>query len=501
MSEPHESVVTPPRDYFFLALVLLLAFTLDTLLYSIVIPFLPARVLALGASQSLVGVLFASYAAGLLLMTPLAGRLTDRFGGQLILELGLLLLLVSTLVFALASNLPLLFLARTLQGVAAAIPWTAGLTIITEHYSGTERYRRFTQVFSATSMGTLVGPSLGGLLYTWRGFQAPFVVVAALIVLDAVAMLAVFARMPHTRGSSRRNSAASTVTAPMTARSETPLRRLLDYPHVATALLITGAGALLLALLDPTLPVLLSERYGLVPVTIGLVFGGMTILFILLQSVMVALLKKYSTGTALFFGLTIGPLALILVAVSATLVHVLVALGILALSFAFLLTPALELLTQTAQQTVVQPKRGGAVSGLAAVRPKEAAAAEVLPYGTVYAGYNVAYAVGMLLGPTLAGVAVTLLGWTLGLALTGFALLLLYLPLSLKMFFGSPPPLPQSHTQEQTSRIEIMEIMEAVELVQIVATEEIFEIEEIEEIEEIGPELTRADKGVNGGRY
>jgi hypothetical protein len=45
--------------------------------------------------------------------------------------------------------------------------------------------------------------------------------------------------------------------------------------------------------------------------------------------------------------------------------------------------------------------------------------------------------------------------------------------------------------------------MKAVEAVQIVATEEIFvieEIDEIEEIEEIGPELTRADKGVNGGR-
>ena len=126
--------------------------------------------------------------------------------------------------------------------------------------------------------------------------------------------------------------------------------RLLRHGQIIQALFITSAGALLLALLDPTLPVLLAERFGLAPLAIGLVFGGVTMLFILVQNVVTVLLKSYSSGVALFFGLTMGPLALILVAVGVTLVHVLVALILLSFSFAFLLTPALELLTQTAQR-------------------------------------------------------------------------------------------------------------------------------------------------------
>src|SRR5215469_3903339 len=106
MSEQYQSATTKAQGFSFLPLVLLLAFFLDTLLYGLVIPFLPAQVLALGASQSVVGILFASYAAGLLRATPLAGRLTDLFGGQHMVELGLLLLLASTLVYASASTLP-----------------------------------------------------------------------------------------------------------------------------------------------------------------------------------------------------------------------------------------------------------------------------------------------------------------------------------------------------------------------------------------------------------
>jgi len=480
MSEQYQSATTKAQGFSFLPLVLLLAFILDTLLYGLVIPFLPAQVLALGASQSVVGILFASYAAGLLLATPLAGRLTDRFGGQPMVELGLLLLLASTLVYASASTLPLLFLARTLQGVAAAIPWTAGLAIIAEHYSGIERYRRFTQVFSATSIGTLVGPSLGGILYTWGGFQAPFFVVGGLIVLDAITTLAVFARLSHARKTQLRKSSFESAAQPLPSGTRPTSVQPLAYRRVAMALLITSAGALLVSLLDPTLPVLLADRYGLVPLTIGLVFGGMTVLFVLVQSVVGALLKKYNSGTALFFGLTIGPLALILVAVSGTLMHVLVALGILAFSYAFLLTPALELLTQTAQQAVARVKKGNVTSGSRRVRPQNTAEKEVLPYGRLYASYSVAYSFGMLVGPVLASVAVTLLGWTLGLGLTGIALFFLYLPLSLRMYFRAPPELSPARTQESASRIEILEILEAIELVQIVATEETFEIEEIE---------------------
>jgi DHA1 family solute carrier family 18 vesicular amine transporter 1/2 len=506
MNEQHHGVAASYRSFRLLPYVLFGVFTLDTLLYGIVIPFLPGRILALGATQVVVGILFGSYALGFLLATPVSGWLTDRFGGQRILVFGLLLLLISTLVFAFSSTLPLLFLARTLQGAAGAIPWTAGLAIIASEYSGAQRYRRFTQVFSAASIGTLVGPALGGLLYTWGGFRAPFITMAILIILESIVILIVFIPRWTFLGSKRSGpkpeplpKATAVISVQIGENKGSNIRGLLENRQFIEALLMTSAGALLLALLDPTLPVLLADRYGLAPLTIGLIFGSMTVLFILVQGLVVALLKSYSSGAAIFFGLTMGPLSLFMVAVSITLIHALVALAILAFSFAFLLTPALEYLTQTAQQVIAHKPLAtrpvvwdGALPGEA----PDSSSIEVVPYGTLYASYNLAYAAGMLVGPILAGLAITALGLTLGLVLTGGMLMVMFSPLALRALQSArlqpgkdeqkhlpgadhSAPAPAAVTQAPSARASV-ELLDVIEVVEIVKTEEIVEIEELE---------------------
>jgi MFS transporter, DHA1 family, solute carrier family 18 (vesicular amine transporter), member 1/2 len=507
MSEQHQRVAASQRSFRLLPFVLFGVFTLDTLLYGIVIPFLPGRMLALGATQVVVGILFASYAIGLVVATPVSGWLTDRFGGQRILVLGLLLLLISTLVFAFSSTLPLLFVARTLQGVAASIPWTAGLAVIASEYSGSQRYQQFTQVFSATSIGTLVGPSVGGLLYTWRGFQAPFITMAALILLESIVIFIVFIPEWASAGSRRAGSKpkpasqpTDAVSSPIGENKGSNIRELLENRQFIEALLMTSAGALLLALLDPTLPVLLADRYGLAPLSIGLIFGAMTLLFILVQGLVVALLKSYSSAAAIFFGLTMGPLSLLLVAVSITLIHALVALAMLAFSFAFLLTPALEYLTQTAQQVADHKrlaKRLEALNGALRGEAPDPGSIEAVPYGTLYASYNLAYAAGMLVGPVLAGAAITTLGLTSGLVLTGGTLMVMFSPLILRTLRSTrrqstkdeqkhqppaedlPAPVLALATQRLSTRASV-ELLDDVEVVEIVKTEEIVEIEEIE---------------------
>lgn len=485
MSEQGQVATMSKQSHWLLPVVLFGVFTLDTLLYGIVIPFLPARVLALGANQAVVGILFACYAIGLLVATPLAGWLTNRLGGVRVLGLGLLLLFFSTVVFAFAATLPMLFLARALQGVAAAMPWTAGLAIIAIEYSPAERYQRFAQVFSATSIGTLIGPAIGGVLYTWRGFQAPFLVMAALIIIECIAALAIFGR--GARAGIVRPQTAISPAESHEPRPGTQPGNPMGLPRsrrFAGALVLTASGALLLALIEPTLPVLLAERYGLAPLTIGLVFGGMTALFVLVQGLVGALLRGYSSSTAMFFGLTMGPLALVLVAVSSTLVHALVALALLAFSFAFLLTPALEYLTQTARP-VPAKKTAGAETAVRAI-----------PYGTLYASYNLAYSTGMLVGPILSGVAITLLGLTYGLIVTGSVLAIAYLPLAIGPLWnsglhrssGSPIP-PSAPDPGQTLVEELMPtsepMVEARQTPHILETEETLEIVEIVEIVEI----------------
>src|SRR5262245_58017393 len=210
--------------------VLFFSFALDLLLYSLVVSFLPTRTQALGATPAITGALFAVYAAGLLLATPPAGWLTDRLGARSVLLAGLVALFCATLLFAFADSLPSLALARAGQGVASGVTWTSGLALMVQLYEPTHRPRAFAAMFMASGIGVLLGPPLGGLLYTWGGFSAPFFVAAALVALDGGGRILFLPGRAHLP-----------VSSPASART---LWRLLHEAPFVVGLVATSAGAI-----------------------------------------------------------------------------------------------------------------------------------------------------------------------------------------------------------------------------------------------------------------
>ncbi len=366
--------------------VLLGAFVLDTLLYGLVIPFLPGRAQALGAAPVGVGALFATYSAGLLLATPPSGWLTDRLGARRILLVGMLLLLASTLLFAFADDIPrwlnapvgdglwLLFGARAAQGMAAAITWTAGLALLAQLYPAQKRGAIFARVGLATGVGTLIGPPLGGLLYTLGGFRAPFLFAAALALLDGVGRI-IF--LPGKNEAIR--------VPPETGAT----RSLLASAPFLIALVAVVVSDLILTALEPTMPPIFSQRYGLTPLIIGVIFGGVVIIFSVAQSLASVFTRRARPAVVVGVGLLLTALGAFLLGDSQTLRAIFIALGVLGVSLAFVLLPALELLT-AAGEVGRDPQR--------------------VPYGTIYALYNLAFSFGGLLGPVLATGGIALLG-------------------------------------------------------------------------------------------
>jgi MFS transporter, DHA1 family, solute carrier family 18 (vesicular amine transporter), member 1/2 len=367
--------------------VLLGAFGLDMLLYSLVVPFLPGRAQALGASPLGISALFATYAGALLLATPPAGWCSDRFGARRTLLVGLIALAMATLLFAFAPGLPLLVAARGAQGLAGALTWTAGLALIAELYDGEARLTVFARIFSATGVGTLIGPPLGGALYAWGGFRAPFLAAAALVLLDGVGRVLVLPR----RAPPPRREATDGMGA-----------RLRDDRGLVTALVATLAGAALLAQMEPSLPVLLTARFDLGPLPIGLLFGGLTILFIALQPAAALLVRRLGAEVTVIFGLAIGAAALLLLARSYSLLGSALALATVALGVSLIVLPSLQLFTLTGPSRHVSPE----------THPAQSAR-----YGAAFATYNLAYSGGLLLGPLLAGAAITWMGLSGGFVL------------------------------------------------------------------------------------
>jgi MFS family permease len=329
---------------------------------------------------------------------------TTRLGARRTLLLGTLALVCATIAFALAPGLALLFAARAIQGIAGALTWTAGLALVAARYPSTERAAVFARLFVATGAGTLLGPPLGGILFAAGGFRLPFMVACVLVSAAGIGGLLVLpadvpftgapavARSGHADG---RNSRARAGRRRRMWRMWR-MRGIWRDDRFLVALLVTLAGGALLALLEPSVPLLLTSRFGLGSLATGLVFGGLAALFMAVQPVVARLARRVGAEITMLLGLCLGAVALAGIGASGTVPAMILSLAGVAGGAACILVPSLALLALVGDRA----RRG---------RERETHAA-------IFAAYNAAYAGGLLLGPLLIGVASTAWGAARGLA-------------------------------------------------------------------------------------
>ncbi|KAM4702609.1 vesicular acetylcholine transporter [Rhinophrynus dorsalis] len=187
-----------------------------------------------------IGVLFASKAILQLLVNPLSGTFIDRVGYDIPLFIGLIVMFLSTVIFAFAENYPTLFVARSLQGLGSAFADTSGIAMIADKYTEeAERSKALGIALAFISFGSLVAPPFGGILYQFVGKETPFLVLASISLIDGILLLIVI--KPFTN--------RTRVNMPV----GTPIHRLMIDPYIAVV-----AGALTtcnipLAFLEPTI--------------------------------------------------------------------------------------------------------------------------------------------------------------------------------------------------------------------------------------------------------
>src|SRR5258708_3916693 len=115
-------------------------------------------------SSGIVTVIFASYAAGVLVALLLAGRSSDQVGGRPVVLAALGFSAVRTVVFILAPSLGWLFVGRVLSGLSAGLVTGTATAALTETYGGSSS-RRASTVATAANLGGLgLGPLIAGLL-------------------------------------------------------------------------------------------------------------------------------------------------------------------------------------------------------------------------------------------------------------------------------------------------------------------------------------------------
>ena len=146
------------------------------------IPILPYAVIdEAGASESLMTLLLASFAAAMFIGSPILGRISDYVGRRRVFLAAIFFSIIGHIWFALTSDISQMFGARILAGFASG---SSGVVqaIITDTTSPEERARSMGLLGAFVGFGFVMGPAIGGLLSGFGGavHTAPFLFAAGL---------------------------------------------------------------------------------------------------------------------------------------------------------------------------------------------------------------------------------------------------------------------------------------------------------------------------------
>jgi EmrB/QacA subfamily drug resistance transporter len=124
---------------------------------------------------------------------PLWGRIGDRYGRKLVLEVSLALFLVTSAVCGVAESLWMLVVARAIQGAAAGGLMSLAQAAVGDLVSPRERGRYQGYIMAVFAIAASVGPLLGGLLVDHASWRWVFYVN---LPIGALALAGLHSRLP-----------------------------------------------------------------------------------------------------------------------------------------------------------------------------------------------------------------------------------------------------------------------------------------------------------------
>ncbi|KAH8856440.1 Synaptic vesicular amine transporter [Schistosoma japonicum] len=164
-----------------------------------------------------------------LLINPFVGPITNRIGYSIPMFTGFVILFTSTMLFAFGRNYYFLLVARAVQGIGSACSTVSGMGMLAAHFIDDEERG---QAFAFA----LIGPPYGGVTYQFISREAPFVILACLTMIDG------FLQLLTLKPSIQRSS----------------LLELLQDPYILIAAGSITFGNLGMAVLEPTLPLMMK---------------------------------------------------------------------------------------------------------------------------------------------------------------------------------------------------------------------------------------------------
>ena len=238
--------------------VVFLTVFIDLLGFGITIPLSPYLATHMGATSVQVGQLMAVYSLMQFLMSPVWGRISDRFGRRPVMLLSIAGTGLSHLSFAFADSLTGLFIARACAGFFGANIATA-MACMADVSGPESRSKNMGLVGAAFGLGFLFGPmigGLGGIIGEKIGSAPPFGMSFGAVLafsLSAVNWGMAFYRLPETLNAENR------------AIREGRLKMVLRFaklPVINSLMFIYFLTILGMALMESMMFLYMKDRFG-----------------------------------------------------------------------------------------------------------------------------------------------------------------------------------------------------------------------------------------------
>ncbi len=275
-----------------LFIILLVAFV-DLVSYGLIIPLQATYADRMGANGLTFGLLVGIYSLMQLIFNPLLGRWSDRVGRRRVL-----LLSVGGSIFShallgvadLASSLPLLFVARTLDGITGANISTAQ-AYIADVTTKENRAKGMGMFGAAFGLGFVLGPAIGaGLAFIGSLISGPVHGTAwpafGSTLISAGAFFLIWRYLPES------NVKATDRSQQRRIPHLNMMAALFRQPRLRELFTLTFSVTFAFVLLEITFVFLCTHRLGVRETGAGLIFAYIGILMVIVQGGLVGRLSK-----------------------------------------------------------------------------------------------------------------------------------------------------------------------------------------------------------------
>ncbi|MBG6220497.1 MULTISPECIES: Bcr/CflA family efflux MFS transporter [unclassified Janthinobacterium] len=214
----------------------------------------------------------------------LCGPLTDMLGRRYPLLAGIAVYIVAAVWGSQADQLSTLLLARTLQGLGAALTLVVVMSMVRDVADGVQAAQLFALLMTIVGLAPVLAPAVGGLLdahYGWRAVMLALAALGGLTLLNSVLFL------PETLPRARRISPRGL--------HRTYARIALQRAFLLPALALAASFFFLFAYIGGA-ALVYQRDFGLSAGSFGLVFGATGVAVLLGAMASARLVEKYAVA-------------------------------------------------------------------------------------------------------------------------------------------------------------------------------------------------------------